>query len=199
MSGKGNPYDNADCESFMKTLKYEEVYRQEYRDLEEARSCIEQFMEKVYNQKRLHSALGYRPPVEFEQALSSAATTGAWSMSVTHCAPRGRENSTREGAPQIIVGVTVTTGKMRTSEPKNVLDLSGRRSLRQQVPGDPQIDDAPVRLRKALCDAPSLHTTPVDLDGLHGGDSERRSLLPDCGCATGSVGEARVAVLGPSP
>ena len=76
MSGKGNPYDNATCESFMKTLKYEEVYRQEYRDLPEARSCIEQFLEKVYNQKRLHSALGYRPPVEFEQSLSRAATAG---------------------------------------------------------------------------------------------------------------------------
>jgi transposase InsO family protein len=77
MSGKGNPYDNATCESFMKTLKYEEVYRQEYRDLAEARSCIEQFLEKVYNQTRLHSALGYRPPVEFEQALSIAAPAGA--------------------------------------------------------------------------------------------------------------------------
>ncbi len=77
MSAKGNPYDNATCESFMKTLKYEEVYRQEYRDLPEARSCIEQFLEKVYNQKRLHSALGYRPPVEFEQALSSATASGA--------------------------------------------------------------------------------------------------------------------------
>lgn len=74
MSRKGNPYDNATCESFMKTLKYEEVYRQEYRDLAEARASIEQFLEKVYNQKRLHSALGYRPPVEFEQALSMAAT-----------------------------------------------------------------------------------------------------------------------------
>ena len=73
MSGKGNPYDNATCESFMKTLKNEEVYRQDYRDLAEARSCIEQFLEKVYNQKRLHSALGYRPPVEFEHSLSSAA------------------------------------------------------------------------------------------------------------------------------
>jgi putative transposase len=73
MSGKGNPYDNATCESFMKTLKYEEVYRQDYRDLAEARSCIEQFLEKVYNQKRLHSALGYRPPVEFERSLCPAA------------------------------------------------------------------------------------------------------------------------------
>lgn len=76
MSRKGNPYDNARCESFLKTLKYEEVYRQEYRDLEEARASIERFIEKVYNQKRLHSALGYRPPAEFERALSAAAGAG---------------------------------------------------------------------------------------------------------------------------
>jgi transposase InsO family protein len=69
MSRKGNPYDNAACESFMKTLKYEEVYRQEYRDLTEARASIEQFLEKTYNGKRLHSALGYCPPVEFERSL----------------------------------------------------------------------------------------------------------------------------------
>jgi len=66
MSRKGNPWDNAACESFIKTLKYEEVYRSEYRDLEDARTSIGQFLEKVYNQKRLHSALGYLPPVEFE-------------------------------------------------------------------------------------------------------------------------------------
>jgi len=77
MSRKGNPYDNATCESFMKTLKQEEMYRQEYRDLAEARASIEQFLEKVYNQKRLHSALGYRPPVEFEQALAVPVRTGA--------------------------------------------------------------------------------------------------------------------------
>jgi transposase InsO family protein len=69
MSRKGNPYDNAACESFMKTLKYEEVYRQEYRDLAEAQASIEQFLEKIYNGKRLHSALGYLPPVEFELSL----------------------------------------------------------------------------------------------------------------------------------
>jgi transposase InsO family protein len=69
MSRRGNPYDNAACESFMKTLKYEEVYRQEYRDLAEARASIRLFIEKIYNRKRLHSALGYRPPVEFERSL----------------------------------------------------------------------------------------------------------------------------------
>jgi putative transposase len=71
MSRKGNPWDNAGCESFMKTLKYEEVHRNEYRDLAEARSSIHQFLEKVYNQKRLHSALGYLPPAEFERDLTT--------------------------------------------------------------------------------------------------------------------------------
>ena len=66
MSRKGNPWDNAACESFMKTLKYEEVHRNEYRDLAEARASIREFLEKIYNQKRLHSALGYLPPAEFE-------------------------------------------------------------------------------------------------------------------------------------
>jgi putative transposase len=75
MSRKGNPYDNAFCESFMKTLKYEEVHRQEYRDLNDARASIGHFLERVYNQKRLHSALGYRAPAKFESGL--AAATGA--------------------------------------------------------------------------------------------------------------------------
>jgi putative transposase len=69
MSRRGNPYDNATAESFLKTLKYEEIYRSEYRDLSEARAQIHHFLENVYNQKRLHSALGYLPPAEFERGL----------------------------------------------------------------------------------------------------------------------------------
>lgn len=69
MSRRGNPYDNAQAESFMKTLKYEEVYRSDYRDERDVRSGIGRFLEKVYNQKRLHSALSYLPPAEFERSL----------------------------------------------------------------------------------------------------------------------------------
>jgi len=67
MSRTGNPYDNAKAERFMRTLKYEEVYLSDYQNLVEARASIRRFLEDVYNRHRLHSALGYRPPVEFEQ------------------------------------------------------------------------------------------------------------------------------------
>jgi transposase InsO family protein len=69
MSRKGNPWDNAACESFMKTLKYEEVFRSDYRDLQDAHLSIRDFLEKIYNAQRLHSALGYMPPAEFEANL----------------------------------------------------------------------------------------------------------------------------------
>ncbi len=69
MSRKGNPYDNAHAESFFKTIKYEEVYMNEYNSFNDAYENIEHFIEKVYNQKRLHSAIGYQPPAEFEKKI----------------------------------------------------------------------------------------------------------------------------------
>jgi putative transposase len=70
MSRTGNPYDNAKAERFMRTLKYEEIYMNDYETLAEVRASIEHFIETVYNRKRLHSAIGYRPPVEFEGSLA---------------------------------------------------------------------------------------------------------------------------------
>jgi len=74
MSRPGNPYDNAKAERFMRTLKYDEVHLSDYQTLIEARASIRRFIEDVYNRKRLHSALGYRPPVEFEQLSQSICT-----------------------------------------------------------------------------------------------------------------------------
>lgn len=76
MSRPANPYDNASCESFMKTLKHEEIYANDYRDHDHLRANIEDFIERYYNCRRLHSALGYRPPQEFEQAVASDRNNG---------------------------------------------------------------------------------------------------------------------------
>jgi putative transposase len=66
MAALGNPYENARAESFFRTLKLEEIYLKDYRDFEEAEENIGEFIEEAYNEKRLHSSLGYLPPVEFE-------------------------------------------------------------------------------------------------------------------------------------
>jgi len=75
MSRPANPYDNASCESFIKTLKREEIYANPYENLEHLRANIEIFIEQYYNQQRLHSALGYRSPEEFEQQAQHSEST----------------------------------------------------------------------------------------------------------------------------
>ena len=82
MSRIGYPYDNARAESFMKTLKQEEVNGQTYRDALQARNAIGVFIEDVYNRQRLHSALAYRPPAEFEENLPRCGAAAQQSRSV---------------------------------------------------------------------------------------------------------------------
>jgi putative transposase len=76
MSRAGNPYDNALCESWMKTLKQEEIYAQDYRDLEHLEANLENFIEQYYNRRRLHSALNYCSPEEFERSQQEQAGAG---------------------------------------------------------------------------------------------------------------------------
>jgi transposase InsO family protein len=82
MSRAGNPYDNAKCESFMKTLKQEEIYTRQYRDRADLEAHIGEFIERYYNRRRLHSALDYRSPEQFERSLlDQPAAVPAPSMS----------------------------------------------------------------------------------------------------------------------
>ena len=74
MSRRGDPYDNTKAERFIRTLKYEKVYLYEYESLEEAQSRIGYFIDKLYNRKRLHSALEYKPPAEFKQMMTHVKT-----------------------------------------------------------------------------------------------------------------------------
>jgi transposase InsO family protein len=111
MSRPANPYDNASCESFMKTLKREEIYANDYVDLEHLRSNIEAFIDQYYNRCRLHSALGYQPPEEFEQQLESAVTSAGATMSFFRHGkayrPDGNEANIRSGpqtAPLSTIG-----------------------------------------------------------------------------------------------
>ncbi|HEY7124440.1 MAG TPA: IS3 family transposase [Ktedonobacterales bacterium] len=84
MSATGNPYDNAKAESFFKTLKHEEVYLNEYQTLADAQAQMGQFIEDVYNTKRLHSSLGYLPPAEFEAALMQCTAELTWATGPVH-------------------------------------------------------------------------------------------------------------------
>ena len=111
MSRPANPYDNASCESFMKTLKQEEIYGNDYRDLEHLRRNIETFIERYYNRCRLHSALGYRPPEEFEQALDSTINSAGATMSFFRHEEIYRPDSTKAltgSDPQTAPGPSVS-------------------------------------------------------------------------------------------
>ena len=95
MSRPANPYDNASCESFIKTLKREEIYANDYENLEHLRSNIEEFIERYYNQKRLHSALGYRSPEEFEEQARQENQTTTLGATVRFF-PESREEASTE-------------------------------------------------------------------------------------------------------
>ena len=89
-------------------------------------------------------------------------------MMRAHSAPWGGKRGACDRASQVVIGITVAAGKMRTGEAQDGLNLHSGLALREQVSGDPKIYDAPIRLRKAFPNMPSLHTAPVDRDGLRG-------------------------------
>jgi transposase InsO family protein len=93
MSRPANPYDNASCESFMKTLKREEIYVNKYDNLENLRANIEEFIEQYYNRQRLHSALGYRSPEEFEQKTEFQTESRSATMEFFENKENNKKNS----------------------------------------------------------------------------------------------------------
>jgi transposase InsO family protein len=93
MSRPANPYDNASCESFMKTLKREEIYANKYDNLEHLRANVEEFIEEYYNRQRLHSALGYRSPEEFERQAGGQAESRSATMEFFENKENSKKNS----------------------------------------------------------------------------------------------------------
>jgi transposase InsO family protein len=107
MSRPANPYDNAQCESFIKTLKREEIYARKYQNLDDLRAHLEEFIDQYYNRQRLHSALGYRTPDEFEAAARVAAESAAVSVSFSRHEEIFRSGKRRRGRPRKLRGEPV--------------------------------------------------------------------------------------------
>jgi transposase InsO family protein len=152
MSRPANPYDNASCESFMKTLKREEIYANDYLDLEHLRKNIEAFIEHYYNRCRLHSALGYQSPEEFEQQLNSTTTFAGATMSFF----RHGEDYRPDGA------------EASTAQDADAKTKSGPQTALQTI----GIDESPTGYSLASCSPAELASaSPVN------GDSEPELLL----------------------
>jgi transposase InsO family protein len=109
MSRPANPYDNAACESFMKTLKQEEIYCNQYADFSELSGHLEEFIDTYYNRQRLHSALGYRTPEEFERDAAIAPASGGIhdAAAMKFFTPKDQEKS-RSGSPDRFLTATGT-------------------------------------------------------------------------------------------
>lgn len=114
MSRPANPYDNASCESFLKTLKREEIDANDYRTLEHLATNIERFIDEYYNRCRLHSALGYRPPEEFERQSESGNVSGnLGGATIRFFNHREGAGATRPGGPQ---GPVLDSVRVQASE-----------------------------------------------------------------------------------
>jgi putative transposase len=115
MSRPANPYDNASCESFLKTLKREEIYANDYRNLEHLAANIETFIDEYYNPCRLHSALGYRPPEEFERESDAGHVNNHLAgATLRFFHPGEGAGATRPGGLQ---GRVLDRARAQTSEP----------------------------------------------------------------------------------
>ena len=139
MSRPAYPYDNAQCESFIKTLKQEEIYCHRYRDREDLRGHLREFLEEYYNRCRLHSALGYRTPAEFEAAASKASKTSL-AASVTLSFP----------------------GMGKSISPMNETILADNSRLSTRKAGGP-VDPPPHRIDESPADYSSASCSPAEL------------------------------------
>ena len=99
-------------------------------------------------------------------------------MNRTHRARRKRKSRSGDGAAQVVVGVAMAARELGAGKPENFVHLGGSPMLRQQVPGDPPIDDTPVGLGEASADMPSLHASLIDLDGYRRSDAGRDRIFP---------------------
>ena len=151
----------------MKTLKYEEVYRQEYRDLAEARASIGTSSNRCITRNDC-TRRSVTPAGGLRRSAGSVRRRGGRIMRRPHSGAWGGKCCARHCALQVVVRIGVAAGKMGTGEAQDGLDLNSGAALQEQVLGNPKIYDAPVRLRKAFPNMPSLHAILVNRGGFRG-------------------------------